>query len=208
MTKHTKIAFTLAEVLITLGIIGIVAAITIPTIIQNTQKQEIKSAWKENYSIVNQATMQIKADNGGSLIGVFTGPGTQMDLYADKLKTIGKCTTGSCPFTTTNVCGGPGQATLTMTNGVVLTTCANAGIMGSGSCANDSWGLANFGQNICAEFYVDVNGSKGPNTSGQDIFWMGVGADKTFPGGSSGISNAIYKCPGGTYCNSFNYLYQ
>ncbi len=37
-TKQTS-AFTLAEVLITLAIIGIVAALTIPTLISNYQKK-------------------------------------------------------------------------------------------------------------------------------------------------------------------------
>ena len=39
-----KNAFTLAEVLITLGIIGIVAAITIPTLINNVQDAQYKTA--------------------------------------------------------------------------------------------------------------------------------------------------------------------
>lgn len=39
MLKNTK-AFTLAEVLITLGIIGVVAALTIPGLITNFQKRE------------------------------------------------------------------------------------------------------------------------------------------------------------------------
>lgn len=38
--KKLKFAFTLAEVLITLGVIGVVAAITIPSIVQNQQKRK------------------------------------------------------------------------------------------------------------------------------------------------------------------------
>ena len=37
-----KFAFTLAEVLITLGIIGIVAALTLPTLIHNNHKKKLK----------------------------------------------------------------------------------------------------------------------------------------------------------------------
>ena len=50
-----KLAFTLAEVLITLGIIGIVAAMTIPTLINKKQKAEIETQLKENYSIIQQS---------------------------------------------------------------------------------------------------------------------------------------------------------
>ena len=97
---------------------------------------------------------------------------------------------------------------MTLNNGAKLMSCATSTIMDNGSCAYNGWGLANFGQNICGEFYVDVNGSKGPNTSGKDILWLGIGLDTNFPAGISGVSNATYKCPGGTYCNSYNYLYQ
>lgn len=46
--------FTLAEVLITLGIIGIVAAMTIPTLISNTNCQKFKTGFKKNLSALNQ----------------------------------------------------------------------------------------------------------------------------------------------------------
>ncbi|MBQ8460586.1 type II secretion system protein [bacterium] len=48
-------AFTLAEVLITLGIIGVVAAMTIPTLIANTQGQRVRSQFKKTLSTLNQA---------------------------------------------------------------------------------------------------------------------------------------------------------
>ena len=45
-----KCAFTLAEVLITLGIIGVVAAMTLPTLINMTNKKELEVALKKTYS--------------------------------------------------------------------------------------------------------------------------------------------------------------
>ena len=50
-----KLGFTLAEVLITLGIIGVVAAMTIPTLMQKTNDSEIKSSYKKMLSVLNQA---------------------------------------------------------------------------------------------------------------------------------------------------------
>ena len=47
--------FTLAEILITLGIIGVVAAITLPSIISNYKKQVIKMGFKKAYSVISQA---------------------------------------------------------------------------------------------------------------------------------------------------------
>lgn len=57
-----KKGFTLAEVLITLGIIGVVAALTMPTLIANYQKTAIKSQFKKSYSVLQQALLKAQAD--------------------------------------------------------------------------------------------------------------------------------------------------
>ncbi|MBP7212221.1 type II secretion system protein [bacterium] len=56
------LAFTLAEVLITLGIIGVVAAMTIPTLMVNVQLAELQTAYKKVYSDLNQAAQHFQAD--------------------------------------------------------------------------------------------------------------------------------------------------
>ena len=55
-------AFTLAEVLITLGIIGIVAAMTLPALIQKNNNQVVEARLKKFYSVMNQAIIQAEAD--------------------------------------------------------------------------------------------------------------------------------------------------
>ena len=57
-------AFTLAEVLITLGIIGVVAAMTLPVLIQNYQKKATATSVKKAYSELNQIIDRAKADYG------------------------------------------------------------------------------------------------------------------------------------------------
>ena len=52
-----KQGFTLAEVLITLGIIGVVAAMTIPTLISNTNGAQFKTAYKKALSTLSQAAI-------------------------------------------------------------------------------------------------------------------------------------------------------
>lgn len=52
---NRKSGFTLAEVLVTLMIIGVIAAMTIPSLMQNTQQQEFKAAYKKAVSMLNQA---------------------------------------------------------------------------------------------------------------------------------------------------------
>lgn len=61
-----KEGFTLAEVLITLGIIGIVAALTLPTVIGHYRKKEASSRLKKFYSTMSQAILLSENDNGPS----------------------------------------------------------------------------------------------------------------------------------------------
>lgn len=56
--------FTLAEVLITLGIIGVVAALTLPILIQNYRNNEVEAKLKKVYSTMNQAIQLSELDNG------------------------------------------------------------------------------------------------------------------------------------------------
>ena len=67
MTINTSIkfkGFTLAEVLITLGIIGIIAAMTLPTVIQKYRKQEVETKLAKFYSVMNQALKLSISENG------------------------------------------------------------------------------------------------------------------------------------------------
>lgn len=66
LIKH-KIGFTLAEVLITLGIIGVVAALTIPTLMANHRKNVVETRLAKFYSTMNQAIHMAEADYGDKI---------------------------------------------------------------------------------------------------------------------------------------------
>lgn len=57
-------AFTLSEVLITIGIIGLVAAMTMPGVIKNYQRKETETRLQRAYSIINQAFMAAQVKHG------------------------------------------------------------------------------------------------------------------------------------------------
>ena len=57
-------AFTLAEVLITLGIIGIVAAMTMPVLIQKNRANVVETRLQKFYSIINQSITLAELDYG------------------------------------------------------------------------------------------------------------------------------------------------
>ena len=62
-----KNGFTMAEVLITLGIIGIVAAMTLPSLINSKKNKELEASFKKNYSVIQQALDMYQAQNGERL---------------------------------------------------------------------------------------------------------------------------------------------
>ena len=68
-----KFGFTLAEVLITLGIIGVVAAMTIPTLMQKTNDAELKSGYKKMISVISQAISMNYALDGVDFSEITTG---------------------------------------------------------------------------------------------------------------------------------------
>ena len=79
---HKKAAFTLAEVLITLGIIGVVAAMTLPSLVANYKEKEVITKAKKDYSIITQAFRLAQAEEGvpGDNSILYTGAATSDDV--------------------------------------------------------------------------------------------------------------------------------
>ena len=59
-----KNGFTLAEVLITLGIVGVIAALTIPSMTHNVSKQQVGPALAKGINSLEAANRKALADNG------------------------------------------------------------------------------------------------------------------------------------------------
>lgn len=78
-------AFTLAEVLITIGIIGIVAAITIPTLMTKYSKKRTETQLKTFYSKINQ-TLKMSAAENGDIDGLITPKTYSYDEQVEFLK--------------------------------------------------------------------------------------------------------------------------
>ena len=81
MLKRTNglCGFTLAEVLITLGIIGVVAAMTMPTLINSTQGAQYKTAFKKSLTVLSQAVVMNIALNDYDLSQVVEGTNAAAD---------------------------------------------------------------------------------------------------------------------------------
>lgn len=93
--KYKK-GFTLAEVLITLGIIGVVAALTIPTLIQNYKKREVETSLEKIYSTVNQAIKKAELDYGDYQTWEFGSVDSTIERYFIPYLNVIKVENGTC----------------------------------------------------------------------------------------------------------------
>ncbi len=159
MLKNKK-SFTLAEVLITLVVIGIIAAITVPTIMANHKKTETAAKLKKFYSTFVNAVKLAEIEHGipneswewkrcsdkESCMYVFNN-------YLANHFSYSKITYGSDVYSTIGFVEEPVFAVY-LNDGTIM------------SCSGSE-------SNI---FYIDVNGEKGPNQAGRDIFGFYIGS--------------------------------
>lgn len=156
--------FTLAEVLITLGIIGIVASMTIPTIISNINDAQYKSAWKKAYSLASQAYTMAVNENGKG----FGDYGDTTNYNGDT-----KFSALQSQLKVTKFCNGDTFGNCWAENGVTPTTSGgtpfNSGQNSrTGFVTNNGMFWLLYSQ-VYALIAVDINGNKGPNQWGKDV---------------------------------------
>lgn len=180
--KKSNGAFTLAEVLITLSVIGVVAAMTIPTLFGYINDLELRAGFRRNYSDLTATTLMIKKDYDGSLIGNITSLTDLRDKYAKYYKIIQSCNNSSADGcwhkanewkemdgTQNAAVTDPG---LVLNNGVLLVFenyfSSNCDSTGGTTSAHTTL------TNVCGDIMIDVNGSKKPNTIGRDIFYAWI----------------------------------
>jgi len=188
--KHKK-GFTLAEVLVTLVVIGVVAALCIPALIQNTQQAEFKAAWKKDYSVLSQAVLMAQNDNAGDLNSYLNGTSALCPLLSNYLSTTKVCpavgdTISACfsnPINELNGThvGGTGDlfsAYRFDDGGMMLANGATLAFENGGGA--DSYNGVYY-----AYIWVDVNGNAPPNTIGKDIFGMIILRNSVIPMGTT-----------------------
>lgn len=170
--------FTLAEVLITLGIIGIVASLTLPNIIVNYKKKQTVTQLKKVYSVLSQAYEMSKSENESSEYWIDNSVAVNTDAvkkYVQKywlpyFKSIQECSKyGDCAY---NV----GATSLNGTDSLGLVgNNRYTIILGDGTLIafvpfswDDNLQIQYWGGD--QKFYVDLNGAKKPNIIGKDVF--------------------------------------
>ena len=91
LPTSAKVGFTLAEVLITLGIIGVVAAMTIPSLINNYKAARLKSQFLKSYSTIQQVFKRMQDDEISVDPSSYTDGGSFQDVFMKYLSGAQKC---------------------------------------------------------------------------------------------------------------------
>lgn len=167
-TNNVLIGFTLAEVLITLGIIGVVAAMTLPTLITKYQKNQTVNQLKKAYSEINQAIRLAESEHGLIDSWDFADFATSEDrakYFSENylfphIKVIKKCQPVSSECWADNLYNLDGVRVSAGNGDVAFVTPSGYSVFyWLHQVGNGGW------------FWIDINGpSKRPNTLGRDIF--------------------------------------
>lgn len=185
-------AFTLAEILVTLMIIGVIAALTIPALISNSQKQMYAEGLKKAYTNFSSVSKSIQADYNSvgkiDRTGLFDVSTTNTTLGSEIVKYFKiaqNCdTTGSTCWENYNLhYDGSGNTSTIKTNSyykfVTVDGMSWAISNYSDNCTTDSSSAItpNPLENVCFMALMDVNGYRGPNRAGRDVFVLRVTKD-------------------------------
>ena len=183
-----KKGFTLSEILITLGIIGVVSAITMPSVIQHFQKQKTVNSLKKMYSTLWQAAQNYQAKNNVYFTDFDTSLSAKdfMEEYFNpSLKIIKTCNSAQD-------CWNGGKIPKTI-NGTTNISVQYGVIFLDGSIL----GVNNISSGII--FYFDVDGIKGHNKSSRDIFNFYLINTKTITTNNSGCVAQLENLKSGIY---------
>lgn len=188
-----KLAFTLAEVLIVLGIIGVVAEMTIPTLKQSIDKQVEVTQLKKFYSVFQDGMkLYMINENCSDMIctNLFNGRtdtddtwrtnmGTELNKIFKINQDYGYITSSILSSFQTKKLTLAGSQNMfynlysfsTVDGYLIGIFDADAGNCSDYSTVAESKKM----RNTCASLYVDVNGSKAPNRFGRDVFSFFIG---------------------------------
>ena len=199
--SRKRTAFTLAEVLITLGIIGIVAALTLPTLTSRYQEKVFITRLEKTYSILVSAYKLAVEENGSS-----TGWGLSFDedgatLLAEKMKPYLNVTK-DCGIDKKQMClpdryydykGQFLNYAGTQANSAYVVALADGTVL---QFRGQDSSHALFPDGF---IYVDLNGKKRPNRYGVDVFGFDIYDDTLSPMGQLHSKRNTY---GWSYCKS------
>lgn len=193
-SRNDRFGFTLAEVLITLGIIGLVSAMTMPTLIANHREKETVVRLKKAYSTLSNAYIGVLDDYGDPTTWDVQSWDDVVVMFSKYIRNVKVCPSskGGCfekharKDLTNNTVNQIGSfSSLVMDDGIVMGIDHQVGISSALPCTS---------LNYCFHFVVDINGDKLPNRWGVDTFILHVTKDKVIPRGAAGVQSGKTMC--------------
>ena len=179
----TKRAFTLAEVLLTITIIGVIAAVTMPILIQNYQKHVLVNQLKKSYSLIGQVFEKMLVDEGASKF--------------EDLEIFKRLASGCGAFRNENTCdgimksyvktvqseyllfkGGKHYYKVETPNGIKEEYLYSGYFYYMELTDGSQYWIGGFNNPYIQNIYVDVNGDKGPNTLNRDFYHLQLNGRK------------------------------
>ena len=183
-------AFTLAEVLITLGIIGVVAAMTMPSLIANHKEKETIAKLKKFYSVMSQAYLSVINENGTADSWEKSTNNTadaSKDLYMKfkpYISVIKECGKDKGCFPDVYYKKLNGANSLNFENDgrykIKLADGSTLAFYGFSALGGSDDVLSSYGA-----IYYDINGVKSPNQFGKDLFQITLLKDRIIPTSSN-----------------------
>ena len=202
-------AFTLAEILVTIGIIGFVSAMTIPSLINNVKDTRFRTQFLKTYTVIQQAIKRMEADDiaiESKLYNRKANPFYRTLLsYLTNSTDCGDC----CAFAKNPMPTGcfdyNQNSYLTFRgNGTLVKNYFDDGqiLMPDGSLVIVEQPIAG-GASPKEQIYVfvDVNGIKPPNRLGHDLFVLQFTDNGLLPMGQNGTDYAEASGSTNKYCD-------
>lgn len=195
-SRNDKFGFTLAEVLVTLGVIGVVSAMTVPTLMQNYQKKSYVVQLHKVYNEIQQALMQYQTERNAINLteaGLISKSSVE-DLFNSYFKVVRFCKGNSddCFASSYKYINGNSVSTADVWTGSCATLTSGASLcMDYPTLYNKTYGRV----------FIDVNAKKGPNILGRDAFYLAV-----FPDGVLDVIGANINCRLNGQCGSYKSL--
>ncbi len=176
-----KFGFTLAELLIAFGVLGVVAVLAIPTFVQAQQDKEVAAKLSLAQSVLSNAT-EMGELNNGKLTDSTLATLSEKDIFNTYYKKTLKLNT-FCSEDSSETCWTPTSDFFGKTKASGGDTFGITGTVHTGFVLQDGMNVTmtkvkgldeKFGIETKDEyslvFMVDINGAKEPNTIGKDVF--------------------------------------
>jgi len=179
--QNSRKGFTLAEVLVTLAIIGVVAALTIPTLISSTNASKFTTALKKNLSTLNSVIQTNLANNDMAA----SDPTITNDATLAAWFITGSAS-GTTPTNLNVLSWTPGTNHAWLTDGTRLSFFNTAGA-GTGCADATATAFSPVAADMCYVI-VDTNGDKKPNAvatnaadGAADVWILGITPNSVIP---------------------------